>query len=62
MLIQSIRGETERLELGLLVVIRVTMEMDTVFLQNVAKGEEVYDEKKGPKDKALGYTCCDGEG
>lgn len=34
--------------------------MDVVFSEDIAKGKEVYDEEKGPQDRALRHTCGDG--
>ena len=38
---------TGEVELG---VIRVTVEVDAVFTEDVAKGKKVDDEEKGPQD------------
>lgn len=49
-------GFAGEVELG---VICVPMEINAVFLEDIAKWEEIYDEKKGLQDRALGHTCSD---
>ncbi len=44
---------TGKIELG---VIREAVEVDTIFAEDIAEGEEVYDKEEGPQDGALGYT------
>lgn len=38
------------------------MEVDTIFTENIAEGEEIDDEEEGPQDRALGHTRSDGGG
>ena len=35
------------------------MELDIEFTEDVAEGEEIDDEEKGPQDRSLGHTCSD---
>ena len=41
------------IELG---VIGITVKMDVVFTEDIAKGKEVDDEEKGPQDRSLGHA------
>ncbi len=44
---------TGKIELG---IIHKAVEVDTIFVEDIAEGEEVYDEEEGPQDRALGHT------
>lgn len=43
-------------------MIRDAVEMDIEFMENIAKGVEVVDEKKRPQNRTLGHTCSDWDG
>ena len=44
---------TGKIELG---VIHEAVKINTIFTEDIAEGEEVYDEEEGPQDGALGHT------
>ena len=50
-------GYGGRVELG---IICITMELNIIFMEKIAKREEIDNEQEGSKDRTLGYTRGEG--